>query len=214
MREILTASIFVLTFCVYTFAQNSNCPTISVTGPSSVVQPGETMTFTVNVSDVDLDKIEYQWSVDKGTIMEGQGTPVIVVETSGLGDTALTATVKIKGLPNECKDSDSETGIVALICSCPIIFDEFGRLHKNDEKARLYMLAAELRERKEFTAYLILYHPANKKSYESRVMRIKDFLIKENKIPSERVVIINGGEEPEERTRIYLIPADAEPPIP
>ncbi len=217
MKRIIYSAIFILTFCFFAFGQtqnNPNCPEIKITGPSAVVQPGETMTFTVNVSDVDSDKIEYQWSVDKGTIMEGQGTPVITVNTEGLNETAITATVEIKGLPNGCVTKESESGIVDYICRLPIIHDEFGKLSKNDEKYRLSTVVSELKEKKEFIAYIILYHPANKKSYENRVARIKDFLIRENKISSERVVIINGGEEPEERTRIYLFPAGVEPPTP
>ena len=78
------------------------CPAISVTGPSSVVQPGETMTFTANVSGGSQTDVTYDWSVDKGTIIEGQGTPVITVSTEGLSDTTVTATVLVGGLCEKC----------------------------------------------------------------------------------------------------------------
>lgn len=220
MKKAIFTAIFILTFCIFSFGQtqnNPNCPEIKVTGPSSVTSPGETMTFMVNVSDVDLDKIEYQWSVDKGTIIEGQGNPVIVVSTDGLDEATITANVKIKNLPQGCSDSISETGIVAPICILPITLDEFGKLPISDEKARLDAVAVEITARKEeFIAYIILYYPSKKgkKSYENRAARIRKHLIEKRGISSEKVIIISGGDEPEERTRIYLIPAGAIPPTP
>jgi hypothetical protein len=112
MRKLL-ASIFVLAFSLVGYGQNPPCPTIKITGPSSTVLPGESMTITANVEDFDLNKIGYEWSVSNGTIAEGQNTPVIKVDTTGLNQTPITATVKIKPLPVGCADSVSETGVVA-----------------------------------------------------------------------------------------------------
>ena len=217
MKNLIFIAFLFLTLCPLSFGQNLNCPTISVTGPSSSVQPGETMTFTANVgeSDIDLNKLTYQWSVDKGTIIEGQGTPTIIVSTEGLVDATITAIVKVEGLANGCKNLVSEAaGVVIVGCGLPLIFDDFGKLSKNDEKARLDALAGDLMVKKEFIAYIILYHPANKKSYESKVARIKNHLIRVRGVPSEQIVFISGGIEPEERARIYLIPKGLEPPTP
>ena len=141
---------------------------------------------------------------------------IINVDTSEILDKPITATVEIYGLPDGCNNSASETGIVAPVCILPLVVDEFGKLSKKDEKARLSALVVEMREKHSDIAYIILYHPIKKgkKSYENRVAQIKNFLIKDNKISVERVVIISGGDEPEERTRIYLIPAGVEPPTP
>lgn len=219
MKRIIFSATIILTFCLFVFGQtenNPNCPEIKVTGPASVVQPGETMTFTVIVGDLDWEKLEYDWSVDKGTIIEGQGMPVITVSTEGLGDTTVTANVKIKKLSNGCSDSGSETGVVAFVCSCAIAFDDFEKLSEKDEKARLYALASELKKKSKDSAYILLYHPANdkSKSYEDRTARIKNVLTKDRNISAERIIIIFAGEELEERTIIYLVPPDVPPPTP
>ncbi len=216
MRKILPISIFVLTFCIFSFGQNPNCPEIKITGPDSVVRAGETMTFTANVSGVDLNKIEYQWSVDKGTIIEGQGTSLINVSTQGLADRTVTAAIEIKGLASVCPNSESETGIVSIGCGYIPPAEEYGKLSKNDEKARLDALAVEITAIKDVIAYFIIYYPSKKgkKSYENRVARIRNHLIKERGIAPEKVVVIDGGDAAEERTRIYLAPSDATPPIP
>jgi hypothetical protein len=217
MKIVFFTGIFILAFSFIAIGQtqnNSDCPVISITGPESVVQTGETMTFTVNVSGIDSDKIEYQWSVNKGTIIEGLGTSVISVDTSGLDSTTITATVKIKGLPSICSNLVSETAIVAPICILPIALDEFRKLSKNDEKARLYIIVLELQQKGESNALIILYHTPkdNRKTLSKRVERIKNFLVKDNKVPEDRVSIVFGGEEPEERTKIYIVPEGASMP--
>ena len=135
------------------------CPTISVTGPSSVVRQGETMTFTANVSGGSQTDATYNWSVDKGTIVEGQGTPVITVSTEGLSDTTVTATVQVGGL---CAHVVMKTVKLVLLHAVPIgrLVDEFGPLANDDVKARLDPFASELQADPSATGYIINYGPA------------------------------------------------------
>ena len=88
-----------------------DCPSLSVTGPSSaMLDSGETMTFSANVSGGSQDQsdVTYNWSVDQGTIIEGQGTPVITVDTNGLENTTVTASVVIGGLCESCGEVQAE----------------------------------------------------------------------------------------------------------
>ena len=174
------------------------------------------MTFTANIEEngFDLSRINYQWSVDKGTIVEGQGEPFILVSTEGLIDTIVTANVEIKGISDDCAKSSTRTGVVSG-GGDPIVFDDFEKLPKKDEKARLSALVSELKDDLETKAFIILYHPSkNKRQYESRVSRLKNFLIRDNKIPAKRIFVVLGGDESEERTRIYIVPKGIELPIP
>lgn len=50
------------------------CPSITVIGPMGITNPGDKIIFRVDGGAVDLT---YLWSVSAGTIVEGQGTPVI-----------------------------------------------------------------------------------------------------------------------------------------
>ena len=133
MKKISFTVIFTLVFCFSIFAQTQNsvnCPKIIVTGPLSVVPPGEAMTFTANIKDFDLTKIEYKWTVTGTNILSGQQTSVINVDTRDILDKPITATVEIQGLPQGCNNSASETGIIAPPHPLPTMFDEFGKLSK------------------------------------------------------------------------------------
>ena len=96
--------------------QECSCPTISVLGPGQPIPQSEPMTFTANVFGGNQDAITYNWSVSQGTIVNGQGTPSISVDISGLPDaSAITATVNISDTGCGTCDtlSASETGLVA-----------------------------------------------------------------------------------------------------
>lgn len=96
--------------------QECSCPTLSVSGPDQPIPQNEPMTFTANVSGGNQDGIIYSWSVSQGTIVSGQGTPVISVDISGLPDaSAITTTVSISNTGcGSCGIlQDSETGFVA-----------------------------------------------------------------------------------------------------
>ncbi len=56
------------------------CPTIEIyRPPNDEISSGEN-TFTANVSGGSQESVAYQWIVNNGTIVRGQGTPSIVVE--------------------------------------------------------------------------------------------------------------------------------------
>ncbi|HTK37860.1 MAG TPA: hypothetical protein VL325_05160 [Pyrinomonadaceae bacterium] len=88
------------------------CPEIGVTGPSGDTTPGESLTFTANVSGGSQESITYDWAVSAGKITSGQGTPSITVSTK---QDTVTATVKIGG-PNpscNCLQTASATAHVS-----------------------------------------------------------------------------------------------------
>ena len=85
------------------------CPTISVTGPSSVTKAGDTMTFTANVSGGSQSDVTYNWTVSQGDIISGQGTPVITVQTgSGMAGENVTATVTVGGVCDTCRNNTAQ----------------------------------------------------------------------------------------------------------
>ena len=187
------------------------CPTVSVTGPSSTVQPGETMTFTANLNGGSQDSPTYNWTVSAGTIVEGQGTPTITVSTEGLNDTTITATVDIGGLCASCPQvSDSETGVIA---GKPTYreTDSFGPLANDEVRARLDAYFVELQNDPSAQGYVINYGPAKQVTAREKLIRNH---IAFRKFDASRIVIVNGGEEPEIRTRLFLVPQGADAPTP
>jgi hypothetical protein len=102
---LLLLTVFFLTANV--FAQN--CPTISLSSPYEVNQ-GEMAVFTANVKDVKAGvNLTYNWMISSGTIVQGQGTSGISVNTKCLGGQTVTATVEIGGLSKDCSNTSSST---------------------------------------------------------------------------------------------------------
>ncbi len=188
------------------------CPTISVTGPAGTVQPGDTMTFTANVSGGSQPSVTYNWSVSQGTIIEGQGTPSITVDTDGLENTTITATVNVGG-PDpacDCPETASDTGVVAAL-PIPELVDDFGPLANDDVRGRLDQFFIVLQNDPTATGYIINYGPARQVTARERLIRNH---IAFRNAPADRIVIVNGGEEPQIRTRLFRVPVGAIPPTP
>lgn len=186
------------------------CPTLSVTGPSSVVMPGDTMTFTANVSGGTAENITYNWSVSAGTIESGQGTPSITVSTAGLQDTNVTATVEIggTGLCAECPRTQSETGSVGRPQGITA-FDTFGPLPNDDVRGRLDNFFVALRNDPTATGYIVIDGP--EKDAARRETLIRNHL-KLRKFPTDRITIVRGDTSAGEVfTRLYVIPAGRTP---
>ncbi|MCB1023456.1 MAG: PKD domain-containing protein [Acidobacteria bacterium] len=184
------------------------CPSISVSEPAVAVNPGENMTFTANVSGGSQDSQTYNWTVNQGTIVEGQGSPTITVSTSGLVNTTVTAEVEIGGLCDVCTDNKaSGSGIVAPKPN-PVLRDEFGKLANDDVKARLDPYASDLQADPNATGYIVNY--GSSKLVAQREKLIRDYLVKDRGIDSSRLVFVNGGVEPQIRTRLWIVPAGAD----
>jgi hypothetical protein len=193
--------------------QECSCPTLTVTGPSGVTQPGETMTFTANVSGGSQDAITYTWTVSAGTIESGQGTPSITVRTTAdMAGSNVTATVTIGGTRPECNcpATASETGGVATPLG-PEEFDTFEDLKPDDIKARLDNFFGRLQSDPTAQGYIINYGPARAVTARERIIR--QYITFRNQDPA-RFTIVNGGDTGTIRTRLILVPAGATPPQP
>jgi hypothetical protein len=183
------------------------CPTLSISGPSGVTAPGETMTFTANVSGGTAENITYNWTVSAGSIESGQGTPSITVRVpADLFNSNITATLEIggTGLCAECPRSASET---APTTGKTIItpFDTFGPLPNDDVRGRLDNYFVALRNDPTSTGYIVIDGPerdaARRETLIRNHMRLRRF-------PADRITIVRGDASAGEVfTRLFVIPA-------
>ena len=194
---------------------NCNCPTISVSGPAGITQPGETMTFTANVSGGSQDQpITYNWSVDAGTIESGQGTPSIVVRVPKESPPSnITASLDIGGTRAECScpTHAQETAGVAPPRTYTEV-DTFGKLSNDDVKARVQTFYATLANDPTAQGYIIIYGtPKERAARRTQITKAIQFL----KLDPSRVTIVEGGDKgtgPE--THFYTVPPGVTPPAP
>jgi hypothetical protein len=203
-------------FNVAASRRSCECPSVAVSC-ADVARTGEAVTFTVTVNGADADaKPTYNWTVSSGTIQSGQGTNSIVVDTLGLpGNSSVTATVDVKGLPESCTSSASCTTALMLVIVEDRI-DEYGDIKFEYEMARLDNFAIELLNWPQGTGYIVAYGGRVGRRGEAmkRAERAKEYLTKVRYIPTAQVVIIDGGYHEHLMLALKLRGRDAPPPVP
>jgi hypothetical protein len=194
--------------------QICQCPTVSVTGPAGITQPGDSMTFTANVSGGTAQNVTYNWTVSSGTITSGQGTPSITVGTDrAMANSTVTATVTV-GLDVDCdcpKTADAN-GPIAPGPTWELI-DEFGKLSNDDIRSRLDAFFQVLSNNPDSQGYIINYGT-------DREIAARERLITNHAafrgFDRNRLTLVRGGASPdgEPRTKLYRVPPGADNPTP
>lgn len=93
---------------------HSVCPAVRFNCQSGVMKDEGLITFTINLSGYNPAVTPtFTWSISSGRIINGQGTPLIKVDTRGLPrGTTVKATVDIGGFGPDCQHSFSTTSQV------------------------------------------------------------------------------------------------------
>lgn len=100
-------------------------------------------------------------------------------------------------------------------------FDEFGDVNCEDEMARLDNFAIQLQNEPAAKGVVIFYggrrfrgRLPKQGEAAARAARLKPYLVDRRGIPSERVVVIDGGYKEKFQVELWVIPADVTPPSP
>ncbi|MEO6655241.1 MAG: hypothetical protein ABIO36_04095 [Pyrinomonadaceae bacterium] len=189
--------------------QVCTCPDLTVSGPSGITSPGSPMTFTASTSG----DVTYSWTVSAGTISSGQGTPSITVDTTGLSNQNVTATVDIGGREAECNCTitASATGDVAGVPTASIV-DEFGAKTDDEIKANVDNFFIQLNNNPSARGFIINYGSAAEiKKRRAQIMKAINF----RKYDVSRVTFVDGPDNGSGvNTKFYLVPAGATDPTP
>jgi hypothetical protein len=191
------------------------CPAIEISCPTTV-GVDQPITFTsrytggvpANVTPV------YNWSVSPGTIIEGQGTSTIKVDTRGLGGQTVRATLSIGGYTLECFADCAVTIPLPKLNSRK--FDEFPDISRNDEKARLDNFAIELQNDPTATGYVIVYPGRSSKrgDVQHHSSRIVEYLVHSRDLDERRIVTLVGAPRDQLHVELWVTPQGATPPVP
>jgi hypothetical protein len=186
------------------------CPTVSVTGPSSTVNPGDDIVFTANVSGGSSCNPTYNWSVSAGTVTSGQGTPVIHVgTTAGMAGSSVTATVELGGCCPECRPTASETASIAAAPTARKV-DEFGDTKHDQIRGHLDNFFVELQNDPSSHGVVIVSGPA--KTRKDIIKLVNDH-IKFRKVDASRIKIVDGGDAAAANTQFWVVPSGAADPM-
>lgn len=190
------------------------CPAVAVTGPSAVgIDQPVTFTSSYNGGTPGITPV-YNWTVSAGTILEGQGTDRIKVDTTGLSGQTIRASLSLGGYNLECAADYAVTMPVPKLISRR--FDEFPDIARNDEKARLDNFAIELQNDPSATAYVIVYPGnANKRGeVQEHSGRVVEYLVNSRGLDQRRIVTLVGPKRDQLHVELWLTPQGATPPNP
>ncbi len=187
------------------------CPNVGIICPERA-EAGQVLTFSSNLTGgtVGVTPI-YNWTVSAGTILEGQGTPTIKVDTTGLEGQSVTASLSMGGYTLDCSATCTVQFPVPLQCRK---FDDFPAIPRNDEKARLDNYGIELQNDPTSTAYVIVYPGQYGRSgdVQRHQTRIVDYLVNSRGINTQRIITITGPPRGALLVELWLCPQGAKPP--
>lgn len=187
------------------------CPTVNVSCPEKVaIDQAVTFTSTITGS---LGNVvpTYNWTISAGTIIEGQGTPTIKVDTAGLAGQSIKAGLSLGGYNLDCSANCSIEFPIPLTCRK---FDEFAELSRNDEKARLDNFFIDLQNDPTSTAHVIVYPAQGGKSgaVQTQTSHIIDYLVNSRGLDARRIVTKVGTPRGGMAVELWSCPQGATPP--
>lgn len=209
-RWSLIVAILALSSGIYGQSTDSPCPSITVTGPAGMISPGDAAQFSASIDGLEGSVgIGYEWSVNAGIIVEGQGTSAISVQTTSENEGMnITATVQVTGIPLGCTMSASEVvGVAANVFVCGLR-DEYGPVAWREEQAWLDNFMIQLTFNKGSRGYVhIRIGPTeNSTTIKKHIERILNhFRSRDPKFDMARLIF--AIEEDVESTRVTRLTA-------
>lgn len=195
------------------------CPpyTVTVSAPTSVAE-GSEITFTSEVAYAGSAALNYTWTVSPGgaRIVSDQGQPTITVDTDGLGNQPVSATLVLDDGSGDpaCPPQRAQVSTDVIREIPAVIFDRVPPVTYDDLKARLDNLAIELQNTPNAQGYIFVYTAAASRpgQYERLAKRVEDYMVNRRQIDSSRLVILNGGNRDTDFYEFWIVPQGAKPP--
>ena len=186
------------------------CGIVGIDGPSEA-ELGTTLQFKVKITGMlHMTKPEFKWTVSAGTIISGQGTDQISVDTAGLGGQDVTTRVELSGATPGCNGSAFMTTEIEperFVCGRP--FDEFGdNIKSEDEEARLDNFAIQVSQIPLSIGYILM--SAGQKTFENEAAehldRVKSYLVNVRGIDRNQLVTLHCGFTTDLTVKLYIFP--------
>ncbi len=197
-----------LIFASCTLGFGQGCPTIEIVTPAGLVTAGDTFTVHTNIkSHVGVANLRYSWTTSLGTIVQGQGSAAVVVQTTKEDAGAnISIKVSIEGFSSVCQNTATEIVSVAPIIGCGLPADEFTNPSAQDVRARVDNIFIQLQNNPEFVVLFTMSFD-NDESRQKRILRIKRILdaIKSRKYDADKVIFLISNESGN-NTTVRLLP--------
>lgn len=193
------------------------CPAVTIDCPDAVMQ-GVPVRFSAKIRGAgDAPSLTLTWSVSAGTIISGQTQHIskpdsiadMTVDTTGVpGNTTVTATAEVTGLPRSCEVQSSCRTVVRPAIGDPTPIDEYGNIKFSDERARLDNFAIELQRDPTASGYILCYGGRRGRRGEAaaRCERAKKYLVGRRAIDARRLVTVDGGFREDLTVVLWIMP--------
>ena len=185
-------------------------------GPQELFNRAISAWFLASITGVDPDALEVIWSTSPGKIDKRDGKMKIGVSLSDdLGGLSITATVDVKGFPEGCSSSASET-ISYCIPLTAVQMGEYSLPNRSINKNALTVAARELENNPNNQMYIIEFfsHKDSPASIDGKIKRIRDYFAL-LKFDLSRVTIVTAKAEGNvPLTKIFRVPPGASNPVP
>ncbi len=202
MKKLLFTCLFVIILGGFAEAQQKACPKLRIIEPAFAVKPGERLIFEVNSTETpDLKKSTFNWTVNQGKIVEGQGTRKIAVDTNGLRETTVTATLRVSA----CRHPVTGTGVVMDIL--PLRTDEFGRISVLELFHRVDQIFIEAQNDPASNGLIVNFGPLDEVENREKLIA---YHVSIRGYDASRYSFARGEKEARIRTQIWFVPKDVD----
>jgi hypothetical protein len=206
MRRVIPILIVIVIASVSLFGRTAKCPKLTIIGPAGISNPGDRITFLLEIVGGVPSDLSIKWTVERAEIVEGQGTPGQVI--SKLFGVNVKVVANVDGLPESCEKTASElAGTARKTIGDP--FDVFVNLPNNDQRSRLDSYFFDLANYPTHAGFIVIIPGKNGK--RAALKRIKFILnhVKFRRFDKGRPVFgieYNGGAS----TVLWRVPPRAE----
>lgn len=192
----------------------SPCPVLSIQNPTpQPVREGQRIFLMANVGGGDNNVVpSIIWDLTAGSILNGQGTRRVEVDTTGGGtDRQIMVVLWIGGFAPECANQVTTT--IRVVPPAKKV-DEFGDLPIEEENKRVAALAEYVSASND-SVYVIAYAGrTNERGYAANALRRLRGLFIAKRMEPQRVAANDGGFREQPAYEIWIVADGAEPPRP
>jgi hypothetical protein len=199
------------------------CPyPVNISGSSSV-EEGDTITFSADVTYTGSSALNYTWTVSppSARIISGERTPIITVDTTGLGRQNVTAILVVDDGSGEasCRQTAQAVTTVNPANLPPVVsrkVDEFPSIAYDDDKARFDNFAIEMQSNPDAQGYIIAYSGRTSRAGQAQRLsdRARSYLTGTRGVDAARLVIVDGGYRDADTYELWIVPQGAQTPQP
>lgn len=206
--------LILLTFCECVFGQTPTYvdakPSLKVTCPEHLVSAGDEFTVEAIFASAQGGEPRYQWSVNAGTIVRGQGTPSLRVRAD-LPGVAVTASLEIGRGPfwSEPLTETCTTGVASKPEAK--LLERFGVKNIGYVELMFDGLFADLWN--DPSAQGVVGFTWTSTKQRNELKRWAERLIKMRKFDSSRLTLVDGGRSRSATFSLWLVPVGGEIPI-